>query len=718
LYVVETIRFKNFGRFVEEQNFSLSDLPKITQVDGHNLNTGGSSASSKTTFLRTLDYNLGINDIPATILQSRLTKDLIYVETKGLWDGAPVTIYRSKGDLRVTGIDPRTNEAFSITGNSELAEEKIDEILGLPRELFKKITHKEQNEGGFFLSLTPKEAYEFMLKTLNLGDWLEKMEKAEKDAAAAKLTLPKKEASVELSKAEYDSAWTAFEASSMHELPTEPSTDEISLLNTDIIQSKYEILEIDKKRPTLMAILDKRKPVQPVQQEETPEMAESRALIKSFEAEINKVDLEKTEKVTRFRSSISTLTAQFADKKRRSADLEKKDAALKGEHETLLKLLKERADVEREIAAHKDSKCSTCSQYWAEAGLSPHAKMLKLKLDSIDKAGIRVPEISANLQIIGPELDALRAELPGLEEKILKANLILNKITDEDAAVTLRTSLKTVREKLHLFQTDFNSQIKVQMDGYTQQMGAYLAKRKLVEDDLAVKRAEWQTRLEDKQAKAAAIEKAVNDYNMKLQRHKDDLESKNKAVELWSTRLKDAKKDLEDAKNELALYEDAKRLIKAFTMTKFEDALIQIGQMATETVNKIPNMATATITFEPFKEVKGKIKDEIVPMIGMDGEEAVPLKSLCGGERSGADNAIDLAVIDLIEERSAVGANYYILDEPCNGQDSICKTEFMEMLKSSTTNKKILIVEHDPIIKQMSEHTVTVERDGAFSRIV
>ncbi|NJO48076.1 MAG: hypothetical protein HC840_00005, partial [Leptolyngbyaceae cyanobacterium RM2_2_4] len=167
------LRLSGVGRFVEPQDVNFEELGNLIQVDGENHNTGGSSGSGKSTIFNALDYLLGLNDLPTTVLQSRLTKDPISVRGEFDYDGKPLLITRNKRGL-IIDLDNQV-----IEGSSKLAEEKLDEILGMPRDLFRKILHKRQKEGGFFLDFTPKKMYEFLTDALNLAAERKKLEKVE-----------------------------------------------------------------------------------------------------------------------------------------------------------------------------------------------------------------------------------------------------------------------------------------------------------------------------------------------------------------------------------------------------------------------------------------------------------------------------------------------------------------------------------------------------------
>jgi len=168
---LKELRFKNIGRFTEEQVIDFQSLGTLVQVDGQNNNTGGSSGAGKSSVFNSIDYLFGLNDIANTVLQSRLTKETIEVSGTFDWDGQELTISRSKAK----GLSLATYGNV-ISGSSKLAEEKLDEIIAIPRHLFRPMIHKRQKEGGFFLNFTPKETHEFLTDCLGLTSYRDKSE--------------------------------------------------------------------------------------------------------------------------------------------------------------------------------------------------------------------------------------------------------------------------------------------------------------------------------------------------------------------------------------------------------------------------------------------------------------------------------------------------------------------------------------------------------------
>ena len=57
------------------------------------------------------------------------------------------------------------------------------------------------------------------------------------------------------------------------------------------------------------------------------------------------------------------------------------------------------------------------------------------------------------------------------------------------------------------------------------------------------------------------------------------------------------------------------------------------------------------------------------------------------------------------------------MDEILEGLDTIGKEQIIEMLRTLSNNRKILIVEHDSIVKELINDKITVIRDGETSYI-
>jgi DNA repair exonuclease SbcCD ATPase subunit len=195
-------------------------------------------------------------------------------------------------------------------------------------------------------------------------------------------------------------------------------------------------------------------------------------------------------------------------------------------------------------------------------------------------------------------------------------------------------------------------------------------------------------------------------------------QSLNQAIKIQESQIFELEEKNQKAVKMRAVSAEAVKIIRSYMNSLFQDALDAIAVKATQILSRIPNMATASIYFEGFKETKsGSIKDEVTAILTMDGEINIPIKSMSGGERTAIDLAVDLAVIDMIEEQAGKGLDIFILDEPFDGLDSICREECLQILQAHVTGKKIIVVDHSNETKEMVHDTIRVVRDGQESRI-
>ena len=203
----------------------------------------------------------------------------------------------------------------------------------------------------------------------------------------------------------------------------------------------------------------------------------------------------------------------------------------------------------------------------------------------------------------------------------------------------------------------------------------------------------------------------VKAYNDAMEVYKRDYNNINDKLHIAISSLDDNKTELEQLDRDIVLSEESIRLIKNYTLQKFQDTLDYIGERATEIINNVPNMTNAVIFFDNAKETKsGKIKNEVNAVLNLEGDVKVPIKTLSGGERTSADFAIDLAVSEMIESMTQKGVNFLIIDEGFDGLDSISKIECLEILKNLNTDKKILIVDHSSEVKEMVSDIIRVRR--------
>jgi DNA repair exonuclease SbcCD ATPase subunit len=674
------LRWRGIGRFVEEQFIDFSELNDFIQLDGQNNNTGGSSGSAKTTVFNAADYLLGLNDLPSTILQSRYTDDPITVGGNFLWDGKPVEIIRGK-KLKVV-IDGVVCE-----GSSALAEEQIDKILGMPRKIFRKLMHKRQKEGGFFLDFTPAKMHEFLIDCLNLTEF--RKHDSTMDVKIKGLIEKKKTEESSLNGQEVGLTATLEAISSLGAPPVKQIDQETILgLKKKVDEAENQFKSIAATWIRVLQDLEQERPKNRVSPFDRSGIDKYSDEILCLNQKLNSLFQEDKDRIAKVKEA------------RAKIEQAQKDASVAvllahgARHETV-KLVEE-------IKKLKDSVCPTCEQSWTKdlesAIQSRIVKILELKKTT--DAGHKALEAQESLNeedmaLEGQDNGRVHPDMPGINEKLREAhaNHLAEKLKGDAWIDKHNVANNAALEKFTQKQKD----VQFKANSETDQTRGTLDLARRVFDN------------------AVNILRSYTEANTNYERNFRSLKEKE---EKFTNKIAEVKTAISAVDAELSLAEETKKAIKQFLSYSFDDAIESIGSRATEIIRCIPNMSNATIQFDGTKEsAKGVIKDEVNAVLAVDGEEDVPIKSLSGGERSALDIAVDLAVIDFIETKSGKGINLFILDEPFTGLGPVEIEMALEVLKNSNTNKKIVIVDHNSEVKQMVQNRLVVVRDGLTSRI-
>ena len=672
---------ERIGRFVEEQTVDFASLSQFIQVDALNNNTGGSSGSGKSTLFNALDYLLGLNDIPSTVLQCRYSEEHMVVSGSFLWNGEKVEITRGK-KLRVKIGDTVTE------GSSALAEEKIDMILGMPRKIFRKLLHKRQKEGGFFIDMTASQKHEFLIDCLDLSIF-RKFDDAE-DTKIKDLTA-KKASEQSLLDGQIQGLQATRDAIEALGLPPVKEVDQEMILS---LKKKLDEASEGHRLANLSWIergneLEKERP-------NTKVVPFDRTNLDKYSDEILSLNQQLNALFQADKDRIAAVRTAVAKNKQARKDAEAAVVSAYGARQETVRL----ADEIKKIRA---AICPTCEQTWVTEQYSAQERerltqilRLKIIIDAGTKAVTDLETLNYEAtELEGQDQGKVPPEMPGLNEQLREAhaNHLAEKLKG-DADIARQNSANSAEiAKFTQRTTEFATRANRELEQYRNNV-------------------DLQSRVFEQ---AVAKFKAYDDARLRYQNTFDSLKTKEHT---YGSKIAEHQLNLVNISNDLSLAEDTKKAIKTFLSYSFDDALNSIGDRATKIIRCIPNMSNATIQFDGTKETKdGKVKEEVNAVIGMDGEEAVPIRSLSGGERSAVDIAVDLAVIDFIESKSGKGINLFILDEPFTGLGPVEIEMALEVLKNSNTNKKIVIVDHNSEVKQMVQDRLIVVRDGLVSKI-
>jgi len=778
MLIPKKLTLRACGRFVESQTIDFTKLGSLNQLEAVNNNTGGSSGSGKTTLAHALEYNLGLNDLPISVLQSRLTKEPLHTLGEYDLDGTLVIIERGKSKFSVTVGDQVT------TGSSKLTEEELDKILGMPRDLFRKIAHKRQGERGWFLAMTPADTGKFLTSCLGLEK--EQTKIVTLDARLATLetsrlstwhTVETHKSAIEATKQAADNLGSPpaleIDPGTIEELKKKhlEATENHKLVK---LNNKNEMDELEKLRPQIKTTPFDRSGIERIEKE-----------ISEILQDINKLEKVELDRQSSIKSKISQLQITISElngiELSRQSEVKAQISALRMEVQKLQQVEQNRqSQVQTKISQNKIEnikasalvsdgnrakeeavklaeelpkvRAAICPKCERDGWITDKAKTeeasILSKLQEYKKTVIAGMEASKRIISLEEEKKQLEVELkpqiiPGFEnftaqfkqlEEESKPRLMpeIAQINEQVERFKLESQPLAIQEVIELkMKADFKNK---ELLSFRQEEKSHQSKEDARSQSVLSEFAQKQTTL--RQSHETTLKFVVDEEN-RILRDLTEVQNRVRSFEEGKKRFEESRKKFDEQINsynlelfkhnqelalileEIELATESKKAIKSYLSCSFEDALDSIGNAATTFIRCLPNMATATIQFEGLKETKeGKIKEEVTCLISMDGEVGIPIKSLSGGERSSTDLAIDLSVIHFIEERTGKGFGLFLLDEPFTGLDSKNILEALEMLKESAKDKKLLVVDHNVEAAQFMENKILVIRDGLTSRVV
>lgn len=673
--------FSGIGRFIDKQTIDLQERSHLIQIDGVNTNTGGSSGAGKSTTVEALAFLLGISEIPATQLQSRGSDEPIWVQ--GEFEGG-VTITRCKKEGLIVQTPDET-----VSGNSKLAEEKLDEIIGVNRDLLKTMCYKRQKQGGFFLNLTPKQSYEFLIQCLDLKDFHAKISKLE-DTIKNKYK-PRK---IELESSIQTLQNSLTQLNVLLQQKTEPPPPDASNQNNyekAVEALKLEVEQLTSSHTEELVSIGPR-PVKP-----NSFVFEKKADLDLINSQISELKILMHKNLSDREGELeqaSSAISKIQEKIRQSNDAKTKAIQI---DQVVNKLLEQKQHLE-------SGNCPTCLRLWESEENSQ-------KLSEIDD---QIQEHKNSVELLLKEV----AKVPHYKMMETKAQELLESKRKSPVNVLEEKDLEEYQEKQRILLNEKQNLESTVNGQYLQELSAWNQKNSDISEAFNQKKSLLNQQLAFNTHELEKIDIQKTNYYISLKAYEKDCNNIKEKITTSNQDLQNKIDELNKIERDILLSEESIRLIKNFTLQKFQDTLNYIGHRATEIINMVPNMANAVIFFENNKETKsGNIKNEVNAIINLESDGMVPIKTLSGGERTSADFAVDLAVSEMIENMTQKGVNFLVIDEGFDGLDSISKIQCLEILKNLNTDKKILIVDHSSEVKEMIYDNIIVKRIGEKSFI-
>jgi DNA repair exonuclease SbcCD ATPase subunit len=678
------LEFKNIGRFQTLQTLDFSKFPNLTLVDGKNNNTGGSSGAAKSTTFHALDYLWGINDVPATALQSRLTKDLIWVRGTIDKDGTVLRITRGKKEGLV--IERFENDEFNtiVSGNNKIAEEHLKTIIGIPLDLFSLLTHQKQTKGGFFLNLTPKAAYNFLSECLGLSENTSKIQKLTEKYKVTTKNLEDISTQILI---EQGNLKTLNEVKGLKVIPNESIDLELKKTYKDEIESLSQTYVALKEELT-SEINKLTKPIEITTRYDETNLSDLTKKKEKLTLAHMKCLTDKNDRVNVFKGAIAKIDKELGTIA--TLEIEKRH------HLTDL------SSTDYNISQLLENKCPECGQK-------------VIKTDLLEKYRAQQNRINANIF----KLDEIMSNKSILLDK-------KDKITD---AMVIERDDNTISSRIYNNISIVNSLIKEENEKKdTFNLGISQKNIQLwttYNKDIASIRRKYDNKIDKNQEEINNFKNLYNDLCRKehaMQTTKKLIENEIKEISDRIAQV-DAKvlrlltRQSELQKEQLVISESI-RLVKSYVLHIFEGSLSYISDLASKFLSSIPTMTNCYIYFDTKYETQsGEIRDEITAYINLESDERIPIKTLSGGERMAVDLAIDLAVRKMIEEYSNNGCDYLLLDEPFCNMDAIGSSMCLQLLNENNYDKKILVIDHGSELKSAINNVILIERTGESSEI-
>jgi DNA repair exonuclease SbcCD ATPase subunit len=164
---------------------------------------------------------------------------------------------------------------------------------------------------------------------------------------------------------------------------------------------------------------------------------------------------------------------------------------------------------------------------------------------------------------------------------------------------------------------------------------------------------------------------------------------------------------------------DYLEMLRGFLGQIFAEILQEISNETNRILANLPNASKVTLKFETNRETQeGKTRNEITPVAYFGGRIWSLESGASGGMYTSIELAVDLAVGNIIAQRTGTNLGWLILDEAfANGSDKVTKEGCIEILKQYSDKKLIIIVEHASEFKEMFNRVIEIDYKNERSKI-
>jgi DNA repair exonuclease SbcCD ATPase subunit len=683
--------------------------PGLTLVQGVNKDTGGSSGSGKSSIGLGIQYAFGSCPFPATEMQNWDTEAPLSVQVEFTSPkGEAVELVRgAKSHIVVNGQKTK--------GSVKAVNEKLQETVGLTPELLSALTYRKQKSPSVFLSMKDDDKKEFLSAVLGLKAFETAAEEAEAAKKELAVDLKAKQAvldnaHVRLSKAQADLKPLVLKE--FDETKVNNERQNLAIASAGLARAQEAVAKKNEEIAGVNAGVAVN--FKPRQQELVAELLAFRALPQPTleTAALFKAETETTEAKTAFDLIFGAEIKEKAVLQATKTTLENERAQLArqyAERHTLQKAIEQKALA---VKALSETSCPTCNQSWQgddckrtleqeqaalaelqtklesaiEAGKLEHAKDMEiLAMEEPTEAIERTKRARAKWELSLEKEKAVRAQAHATHTAAIaayaqkevaiqqKAALLKNEMTNAANAATAALSAE-----LALLQQTANV--------FAQEVDAL--KEKIAAADMELANVKWSNTYAETQHKQAQ-----------------------QAVAAIQAEVAMAGEVVESVRTRHNLEADLAAVLgrNGFLGSIFDEVLLEIAQVANKFLGSVPNTSDTTIFFvSETATTKAGERRTIVPTVTVRGHTGSFESALSGGMGTAVALAVDLALIEVVGNRTGVCPGWLFLDEAFEGLGLIEKEACLEILSIFAQERLVLVVDHDNQFKEMFSRTIQI----------
>ncbi len=694
------------------------EFPKtgLLLINGKNKDTGGSSGSGKSTIPMAINLPLDCCPFSLTTLQSFYTENPVKVELEIFRDGDEYPIKLTKGEeSSYTQI-----LTMPISGAKAVKSAVKSRITHLDSELLGVLTYRPQRTPGIFLSMSDSEKKDFLNKVL-------KLDLFEKAISDQETRLKTKEDNLKSILLSHTSKRELLNSTVVYRALLRPEED--PFLNVAKLHQAELVSQI--KQLKLLYDEQKQKEEQELDSkcyELTKDIPYIQSLIEdqyirlaSFDG-IDKTNLEKLlSAINVKKSELEQVVRQDQlDNNNRVSKLNTIAATIQDltdQINDINSLIPRLNQLKEENLSLSKNICPTCIRTWDNA---------------IDKIAINntainnIEEELTKVYILDTEIENKRIEMgPYLacitNAKVFELENSINKLSTEleIEKVNLKSNIDNKKSQASL-EIETNKlkikQIQQQADNLRSNYIIQISESKKIANEIIQLERDLDVKSKEIEQLIAQVRMNFTYNNIERRREEESQKSYNQRLD--SFKEIDRQKNVAeiDFKNE----EDYLEVIGrgGFLGSIFDEILNEISVETNRILAEVPNTSDCSLWFDSSKSTqKGIIKKTITPIVSMNGNEGPYKAMLSGGKIAALELAVDLALGEVISQRTGIRPGWLILDEAFEGLGPIEKEGCLQILSKYAENKLVIVIDHSSEFKEFFSKEITVHHENGRSWI-